>query len=270
MTRIRDLRAAQARETVTILERGTYTSPNGVVVDLREEIARAVTGTVEYAPDADLPSPAATTPRVRIEVTPEGTFEAARRLRDENPVVLNFASAKHPGGGFLGGAQAQEEALARDSALYVCIKDRGMYRINRSRDTLYSDAMIHSPEVPVIRDGDGTLLDEPWLTAIITAPAPNAGVWLERNPGGADLLEATLRERARRVLAVAHRHGHDSLVLGAWGCGVFRNDPTEVATVFRDLLAGPFAGAFGHVVFAILDRTRDQRALKPFQEVLTA
>ena len=267
MTKIRELRASLARETVAILERGTYTSPNGVVVDLGEEIALAVSGTVEYAPDADLPNPSPNPARMRIEVTPEGTFEAAHRLRDANPVVLNFASAKHLGGGFLGGAQAQEEALARDSALYACIKDRAMYRTNRQRDTLYSDAMIHSPGVPVIRDGDGALLDEPWRTAVITAPAPNAGVWLERNPKGEGRVEATLRERARKVLAVAHRHGHDTVVLGAWGCGVFRNDPSQVATVFRDLLQGPFAGAFDRVVFAILDRSRDERALRAFREV---
>ena len=97
MTKIRELRASLARETVAILERGTYTSPNGVVVDLGEEIARAVSGTVEYAPDADLPNPSPNPARMRIEVTPEGTFEAAHRLRDANPVVLNFASAKHPG-----------------------------------------------------------------------------------------------------------------------------------------------------------------------------
>lgn len=254
---------------MAILERGSYVTPGGVVVELRADIERAVTGTVEYAPDDALSSPEPTTARVRVEVTPEGTLEAAHRLRDEDPVALNFASAKHPGGGFLGGAQAQEEALARDSALYACIKDRAMYRINRNRDMLYSDAMIHSPAVPVIRGGDGVLLDEPWRTAIITAPAPNAGVWLERNPGREDEILATLRERARKVLTVAHRHGHDSVVLGAWGCGVFRNDPAQVATVFRDLLTGPFAGAFDRVVFAILDRSRDQRALRPFRELLS-
>ncbi|MDO5068099.1 MAG: TIGR02452 family protein [Propionibacteriaceae bacterium] len=270
MTKIRDLRAALARETVAILERGTYTSAGGVLVDIVPWIEQAVTGTVEYAPDAELPDPPVTAARVRIEVTAEGTFEAAHRLRDENPVALNFASAKHPGGGFLGGAQAQEEALARDSALYACVKNRAMYRINRSRDTLYSDAMIHSPGVPVIRDGDGALLDEPWRTAIITAPAPNAGVWLERNPGREAVLTATLQERARKVLAVAHRHGHDTVVLGAWGCGVFRNDPAQVASVFRDLLQGPYAGAFDRVVLAILDRSRDQRALRPFREAFAA
>lgn len=148
MTIKRDLRAAQARETVTILECGSYVSPGGVEVDLGNDIRRAVSGTVEYGPEDDLPTPSSAPVRVRVEVTPEGTFEAAHRLRDENPVALNFASAKNPGGGFLGGAQAQEEALARESALYACIRERPMYRLNRSRDMLYSDAMIYSPGVP--------------------------------------------------------------------------------------------------------------------------
>ena len=67
------------------------------------------------------------------------------------------------------------------------------------------------------------------------------------------------------MLVVAHEHGHRNLVLGAWGCGVFRNDSGFVAATFRDLLAGPFSGAFDLAVFAILDRTRDQRVFEPFR-----
>ena len=60
-------------------------------------------------------------------------------------------------------------------------------------------------------------------------------------------------ERVGRVLAVAALHGHEVLVLGAWGCGVFRNDPAMIADLFQAALAGRFRGAFTHVVFAVLD-----------------
>lgn len=69
-----------------------------------------------------------------------------------------------------------------------------------------------------------------------------------------------------RVLAVAAHHGHDVLVLGAWGCGVFANDPEAVADWFARLLTGdgPFRGVFRHVVFAVLDRSGDGGNLQPF------
>jgi uncharacterized protein (TIGR02452 family) len=91
-----------------------------------------------------------------FEVTGESSLEAARRLT--GPVaVLNFASARNPGGGFLNGAQAQEEALCRASALYTCLlQARGFYDHHRAhRDPFYTDRVIHSPAVPVFRDDKG-------------------------------------------------------------------------------------------------------------------
>jgi uncharacterized protein (TIGR02452 family) len=73
------------------------------------------------------------------------------------------------------------------------------------------------------------------------------------------------------VLAAARHHAHRILVLGAWGCGVFRNDPAFVADVFARLLASPsFAGAFDRVVFAIYDRTAGQKTLRAFTDRLSA
>ncbi len=254
-----------ARATVAIIETGHYTTTSGKVVSLKSQIAEAVVGTVEYAPEARLVDPAPVARQTRFEVELEGTFEAAYRLRHRDPVVLNFASAKHPGGGFLTGAQAQEEALARDSALYACIRDRDMYQTNAQlKDALYSHAMIYSPGVPVLRSKDGSLLEEPWRTAVITAPAPNAGVVLSRDPERGEELATVLRERARRVLAVAHAHGHETLVLGAWGCGVFRNSPAQIAATFKELMTGPYAGVFGTVAFAVLDRA-DHKVITPFR-----
>jgi uncharacterized protein (TIGR02452 family) len=66
---------------------------------------------------------------------------------------------------------------------------------------------------------------------------------------------------------VAAHHGHRVLVLGAWGCGVFQNDPHEVAAVFAELLASPkLERAFARVVFAVYDRSKAQENRRAFAE----
>ncbi len=134
-------------------------------------------------------------------------------------------------------------------------------------DALYTDDMIYSPDVPVFRDAAGALLTEPYCCAFITAPAVNAGVVLERDPARRTEVRATMARRIARVLAIAALHGHPALVLGAWGCGVFRNDPAEVAALFAAALAGPFRCVFQEVVFAVLDGSPERRAVGPFERV---
>jgi uncharacterized protein (TIGR02452 family) len=250
-----------AQETVAIMERGGYTAPSGRTVSIADDLARAVEGTVLYRPgelDALLAGPpGGEAVRTRVEVTGETTLAAARRLCGgaADPLALNFASAKNPGGGFLNGAHAQEEGLARSSGLYASLRSaREFYDFHRAqRDLLYSDHMIYSPGVPVFRDDAGRLLDEPYGVAFLTSPAPNRGAI--RDGTAAARIPEVLRLRARKVLAVALARGHGRLVLGAWGCGVFRNDPDEVAAAFAEPLrpGGEFAGRFEHVVFAVWD-----------------
>lgn len=254
-----------ARETERIVAAGSYRAPGGRLVPLAAGIEAARAGTRMHGPGPvpvhDGPSAAAEFPATAtvFEVTGESSLEAARRL--PGPVaVLSFASARNPGGGFLNGAQAQEEALCRASALYTCLLEvRGFYDHHRAnRDPFYSDRVIHSPAVPVFRDDRGELLDEPYTAGFLTAAAPNAGVVTRTAPDRAPEIPRALAARAGRVLETAAFHGYRRLVLGAWGCGVFRNDPAQVAGVFHELLApgGRFAGAFEHVVFGVLDRTR--------------
>ncbi|MEV4574883.1 TIGR02452 family protein [Nonomuraea jabiensis] len=131
-------------------------------------------------------------------------------------------------------------------------------RTGRSRRPR-SDRVIWSPDVPVHRGDDGELLREPYPVSFLTCPAPNTGEALRRDPAVADRIPEVLRRRARRVLAVAAHHGARRLVLGAWGCGVFRNDPRQVAEAFHAHLAagGEFSGVFEQVVFAVWDRNPD-------------
>ncbi len=265
-------RAAElGRETVLILQAGRYTTPAGQVIEIADRLRRAVEGTRSYPADVGLPALPPRDPLpgpTRIEVVNESTLAAALRLIQEGrrPVALNFASAKHPGGGFLSGARAQEESLARSSGLFACLDGRDMYAVHRARpDPMYTDHAIYSPDVPVFRADDGALLPEPYACAFLTAPAVNAKVVLERDRTRRPEIRRAMQRRTRRVLSVAALHGHDALVLGAWGCGVFGNDSREIAELFHHALRDDFPGVFARVVFAILDWSPEQRFIGPFR-----
>ncbi|MGA5125200.1 TIGR02452 family protein [Streptomyces pseudogriseolus] len=261
-----------AKETEEIVARGAYRAPDGRQVPIGPAVEAARHGTTLHGPEPVEVPPFAPVP-TRFEVTGESSLAAARRLTGPDapdPVaVLNFASARNPGGGYLNGAQAQEEALCRASALYTCLlRAPGFYDHHRAhRDPFYTDRVIHTPAVPVFRDDRGALLDAPFTAAFLTSPAPNAGVIRSRTPERLGEVPGALVRRAGRVLETAAHHGHRRLVLGAWGCGVFRNDPAQVAEAFRTHLGpgGRFEGAFDHVVFGILDRTRDGATRTAFE-----
>lgn len=273
----RSKRALIAAETIAITGAGTYVAPSGRQNVLRDAIARAANASVLITP-ADLTELRATanrklsglSHRTAFEVANETTFAAARRLAAQagggRTAALNFASAKNPGGGFLNGAQAQEECLARASALYACLqRQMAYYDANRRCDSLlYTDHMIVAPRVPVFRDDEDQLLEGPWEATIITAPAPNAGAIAKNQPESLDRVEPTFRRRIEMVLAVAVAFDQTAIVLGAWGCGVFGNDPAMVARLFAEFLLGDgsFARAFEHVAFAVLDRNGD--TITPF------
>jgi uncharacterized protein (TIGR02452 family) len=246
-----------AQQTEQIVAAGAYQAPDGHEVSIATAVEAARAGTRMYGPN---PVPVTSTAAADtfLEVTGESSLEAARRLGGK-VAVLNFASARNPGGGFLNGAQAQEEALCRASALYTCLlRAPEFYDHHRThRDPFYTDRVIHSPAVPVFRDDRGRLLDEPYTAGFLTAAAPNAGVIRRTAPERVPELPQALAVRTERVLETAVAHGYRRLVLGAWGCGVFQNDPAQVAGAFRSLLGpdGRFARTFERVAFGVLDRT---------------
>ena len=269
-----------AFENEAIIDAGHYTAPNGARVDLSGLVAAAKQGTRSYPPDqtAGILSQEAScdgkaSPATAFEVTGETSTQAGQRLvRDErapHTAILTFASARNPGGGYLGGARAQEEDLCRSSALYTTLREApDYYAAHRAdRDTHYSHRVIYSPDVPVYRDDRLRLLDVPYVVSFLTSPAPNAGALRRNQSDDVGDLAGLITERAARVLAVAAHHGVRTLVLGAWGCGVFRNDPADVASAFRTHLldGGVFEGRFERVVFAALDTSASRQTLGAFQ-----
>jgi uncharacterized protein (TIGR02452 family) len=234
-----DLKAL-ALDTQRILASGAYAA----------ELSQAIAGTRLYTSAPEVPFG---TCALRVEVTAESTLAACRRLADRNVAALNFASARNPGGGWLGGARAQEESIARASALVACLESQPQYyAVNRAeRSCLYTDHLIYSPGVPVFRDDRGDRLAEAYRAAFITSPAPNRGALKTQEE--IDAIAPTLRRRGMQVLKVAAAHGHRTLVLGAWGCGAFRGDPEQTAQVFRELMDDAWTeSAFELIVFAII------------------
>lgn len=188
----------------------------------------------------------------RISVTNEDSFAAAQRL--QTALVLNFANAHHAGGGFLLGANAQEEALCRCSTLYASINSKAaakMYRYNNTHlNAVESDYMLLSPEVLVFRNPQCELIAEPFSAAVITTPAPNrrgAAVF-----ASASTVQQTFLRRIRIILRLAAARGYRNLILGAWGCGAFGNDPKLVAECFREALGEQeLARCFAEICFAV-------------------
>ena len=202
-------RIEAARHTVQVLDSGVYVNKQGNEVDISTALSNAINGSILYERDHVWPSLGSAEPRETvIEVWAMTTLQACMKLvaaGDSGKIgkssmkirkmitnyyvgtsgCLNFASARHPGGGFLGGAQAQEESLARTSGLYACLTSahcKKMYLINQqNKSCLYSHRIIYSPDVPVFKDDDGAILDEWYSMNFISAPAVNAGVVRKRD-----------------------------------------------------------------------------------------
>lgn len=276
----RQTRQRIAEETIQIIQRRRYQLPSGRTVSIRESIEQCfeqshlILPTDERRLSERVLTEEGFPTDCRVECENETTLEGIAYLLQQSPEsrvgALNFASAKNPGGGFLGGSQAQEESLARSSALYGSLTlFPNFYDSHRQqRSCLYTSAMIVSPDCPIIRDDDGQLLEQPRLATFITCAAPNAGAIAQNEPSELHMIEGVLRERAEKVLTVAAAEKCPRLVLGAWGCGVFQNEPEMVAQIFADLLArgSLWANRFEVVRFSVLDRSADQATFRAFAQ----
>ena len=275
-------RRAIAKSTLEIIEAGSYTA-GGVKYDIRPQLEAMLSGTRYYAADSLLslwPQPTSTSNSARdrateisiveistlqgtslLATTPYTSPEETRRKIG----VLNFASAKNPGGGFQSGAQAQEESIARSSTLYpslICSTGEMFYGPHKKdpKDGYYSHATIFSPDVTVFRTDSGELT-KPVQIDVVTSAAVNAGV-ARRTLNGQVAVEAeevkigkVMKERMGRILFLFEEHGIRDLVLGSFGTGVFQNKVSLVAAIWAELLVAPgarFTNSFDRVVFAIL------------------
>lgn len=278
----RKQRKAIATKTVQILDQGFYHRRSEKVM-LTKSIQDCVDNTEFYTPEAldsiitnlnDTPETIWGTQFVlRNETTLKGIAAIAAGASFRKIAVLNFASANNPGGGFLNGSEAQEESLARSSALTVSLQSKfeEFYLFHRHQNPtcLYSDRIIYSPACPVFRNDASELFSPPYHVNFITSPAPNAHAIYKNEPEKVELISSTLKQRAEKIIALALHHKCDYLILGAWGCGVFKNIPFLVATTFLDILTQPkYKNKFSYVLFSVLDKSKDQKTFKAFQKAI--
>ena len=165
--------------------------------------------------------------------------------------VLNFASYNNPGGKFINGSKAQEECLCYESYLYNVLKGRiGYYKINHKNKnrSLYTDRALYSPNVRFTKECKDVFCD------VITCAAPNKTAAQKYYNVSDEENSKVLKERIEFVLKIAQDNLVDNLILGAYGCGVFGQDPLEVAKIFKEFLLGKYK-CFNKVIFAIPNRS---------------
>lgn len=288
VTRIKAHNAQIFRETTAIIQNGYYFAPSGARVDLHMQ--PMLVGQRCYHKEllpVQKPQVAGGT---QILVQKGDCLAKAEELVQQgyHPAVLNFASAGHPGGGVQTGARAQEETICRRSTLTRSIFsmdakyasqygyplfDGNHYPLTKSLDF----SMIYSPEVTVFRGAgqDYTLMEQPFNIAVITNAALNllGRHSMRLTPDGhmPDEAKDITRNKIRAILRVGLVKSHDSLVLGAFGCGAFCNPPQEMAQLFKEVLEeSEFKDRYRLILFAILSDHNDKSSnFQAFESVFS-
>ena len=183
--------------------------------------------------------------------TVSAIYDAKYNYPNDKIACLNFASYKHPGGKFLEGSSAQEESLCHESNLFNVLErftsNYYSYHKNTLNRSLYTNEAIYSPRIRFERDIGYVKCD------VITCAAPNKSAAQKYHKVSDMENYNTLVSRCKFVLDIAEDNDVDVLILGAFGCGVFGQDPYEVATIFKGLLLNnPYN--FKKVIFAIPDK----------------
>lgn len=196
------------------------------------------------------------------------TVSAIIEERKKNPqdiiCVLNFASYTHPGGGYLTGAMAQEEALCHKSTLFPVLKKCGPYyawNCTHKNGGMYKNRALLSKNI-IFEDGDTQVFAD-----VLSCAAPNKSASQAPETEAARKHQREILEsRIRFVFAIAAESHPDVLILGAWGCGVFGQAPEEVASIMH-AMAKQYRPA-KRIVYAVPAAGRGQENHDAFVRVI--
>lgn len=221
----------------------------------RQEIANSVKGVVDYPDSCILPAPSGMHPDMKVyfeKCDSVSMLEVLHRLGGGKMCVLDFADYMHPGGKFMQGSSAQEESLCHASFLYNVLKSEHVRELFYDKHKGHSNYCLYSNHTLYIPDVVFSVQEDIKCDVIICA-APNKNAIIRYHSYKLGEADRAMRERCNAVLQAAAMRRVDTLILGAFGCGVFGNDPGLVALEFKSLLAGRYAGSFKTVVFAVPD-----------------
>jgi len=251
--------------------------------ELKNSISRSVhySGTLPHTGTSTL---ADSRYQTKFYVVNEDSFDCAEHIVLHDPdvpregvCVLNMASHMRAGGGWIGGAGAQEEALCRRSTLFLHIEGPKNSRDGHPWYPHGPTAGTWSEGVLVFRnsDADGNKMleeSETFKCNVVSVAAINGPRLTPDRKSFAKASDAELtRQKIITILRIAKLHGQKVLVLGAFGCGAFHNPPEAIAPIFYDLLTEnpEFSHAFEEVWFAIIDRSGSAN-LRPFRNAFSA
>ena len=215
------------------------------------EISKSVQNTKIYSQKVDGLIRSKNTPEsivVNLD-TVSAVFEYG--IGDDRTAVLNFASYKNPGGGFLAGSSAQEESLCMESDLFEVISNKrfdDFYTWNNAHKNkaLYTNRGLFSPGIIFEKNGKTT------TASVITVAAPNRKAYMDYIPGANEEENFnTLRSRIQFVADIISDNNIDTTILGAFGCGVFAQDPKIVASLFKEVMS---SSTVNKVIYAVIDK----------------
>jgi uncharacterized protein (TIGR02452 family) len=257
---LRRLRSIVYKSTIDIVNNGYYTISNGVMVELPKISNYAYLYNGDARITSNLPSY-----NTQYGIVSLDSVDAGNQLiaLGYNPAVLNMACEDGPGGGVIGGCYGQEESLFRRTDLFKHMypfsnhaEEYGLKREERQYPLKGSNCGVYVHNAIVFRatEVEGyKLLSHPYTLSFIAVPAI-------RDPELTETNRLTLRntlvakEKIKTILSIALINGHDSIVLGAWGCGIFHNPPQHIASLFKEIIeCDEFKNKFKTICFAILE-----------------
>ena len=272
---VKKLRVKEFMNTVKLVNDGFYFTEKGNKV-LFNTTHRMVIGTIFYKDEFSVNDiPTLENSKTTIEVVNSDCMEEGLRIQNLglNPAVLNMASRQTPGGGVISGAGAQEETIFRRSnifkSLYQFAPFAKQYNVKPSKFQYPLDnnfGGVYTPAVCVFRDVETAgyrLLEKPYELAFISVAGMRCPE-LKANGMIKDHLIEGIKNKIRTILRIGLVNGHDSLVLGALGCGAFCNPPKHIAKLFHEVLDEvEFSNKYKCIVFAILEDHNSRKAHNP-------
>ena len=260
-------RAAYYQEHIRVVQNKCYISQNGKTVQIPWDADEMMKNSRMYRSEMHLTKPETEYDTV-YEVWQGDCLDVAKLLQDttgEKTAVLNLANRQNPGGGVFTGSGAQEESLFLRSnyftAMYPFAPYASQYDLPRSEDQYPLDrdfGGVWSQNVTVFRGRElegYPLLDTPWKTNFIAVAGMNRPPVVEESGElrfRSDMIPGTLN-KIRTIMNIAADNGVINLVLGALGCGAFRNPPKHMAELFWQVLnEQEYKGRFRRISFAIL------------------